>query len=262
MITTFDNFLIEANFQFEHDVERHFDDINFLCFDNEIQKVPIQFVTSKRAKMFVDIIATKNYVERKITMRVVRLCISKNYHFDEQQFRDCLTHEMIHVLLAQRNIYKDPLGQHGIYFQSEMNRINKLNVGIKVGLADDENIASVGVRDELKDKVGNKTRYFLLLKETRPTGRIDFQLSPFLNKVDAIDFWKRIIYHLESNLKGTYYKDYIYEIHLGETNLIDIDNFPIARMIKTAKHYIINKELYDKILSNSNIYENKTLKND
>ena len=63
-------------------------------------------------------------------------------------------------------------------------------------------------------------------------------------------------------MKGTYYKDYIYEIHLGETNLIDIDNFPIARMIKTAKHYIINKELYDKILSNSNIYENKTLKND
>ena len=44
MITTFNNFINESNFQFEHEVEKHFDDINFLCFDNEIQKVPIQFV--------------------------------------------------------------------------------------------------------------------------------------------------------------------------------------------------------------------------
>lgn len=180
MITIFENFLNES-FQFEHDVEREFDDVNFLCFDNEIKKVPIEFVTNKRAKAFVDIIARKNVIGNKYvtTMNVVRLCISKNYSFTRQQLRDTLAHEMIHVILAQRNVYKDIGGSHGMYFGVEMRRINKLNVGITVGLAHDPNIKEIGVRDELKGKESKKTYYVYLQKEINPNQKEHYNLTPF-----------------------------------------------------------------------------------
>jgi len=113
MITNFTDFLNE---NFEFDPYSTFDYINSKCFDNKLKKIPIEFVTNKRAKMFVDGVKITTYKPYSKTMRVDRLCISKNFHFSKQQFIDCLTHEMIHVYFLQNNI-EDFGGQHGVKFK-------------------------------------------------------------------------------------------------------------------------------------------------
>jgi len=49
---------------------------------------------------------------------------------------------------------------------------------------------------------------------------------------------------------------------MGFTNLSDVGHFPIFRIMKTAKLFIINKEKYDKIKESITIYETKIIKND
>lgn len=264
MITTFEHFLNES-FQFEHDVDTEFDKINSSCFNNEIKKVPIEFVTSKKSKAFVDIVAKKTVVGNRyeVSMRVVRLCISKNYNFTHQQLKDTLAHEMIHVLLAQRNIYKDFGGSHGTYFCKEMYRINKLNVGINVGLAHDTNIKEIGVRDELKGLESNKIYYIYLQNETNIKGKDHYNLTPFSNKQSLIEFWERKTKNLEYVLnKLLDYKYSTFDICMGETKLSDVGHFPISRMMKTAKLFIIDKDKYEKIKSSTTIYNTQILKND
>jgi hypothetical protein len=263
MITDFTDFLNE-NFQFEHDVENEFDDVNELCFNNEIKKIPIVFVTNKNSKAFVDITALKNRTTHSITMTAHRLCISKNFSFTRQQLRDVLAHEMIHVLLAQRNIYKDYGGSHGMYFRSEMNRINKLNIGIKVGLSHDPNIKEIGIRDELIGKENKKTFFIYLQKRTNPSGGEHFNLTPFSNKDSLLEFWNKKIENLQYVLNvSREQKDCTFDVCMGETNLSDVGlHFQVSRIVKTAKLFIIDKSEYEKIKSGSTIYTTKILKND
>jgi hypothetical protein len=225
-----------------------------LCFNNEIEKIPIEFVTSKQSKMFVDIKVRK--IDHK--MRVVRLCISKNFYFSEQQFKDALTHEMIHVLLAQKNVF-DYGGQHGLYFKQEMRRINNLNIGIKVGLFDDENIKGIGIRDELKGSQSKKTFYIYLQKTIRGDGVKKYNLTPFSKKENLLEFWKIKLDNLEYVLNMREYKDNKYDVCIGETNLSDIDNFPVSRLVKTARLFVIEEDKYNKIKENTEIYETKSL---
>ena len=168
---------------------------------------------------------------------------------------------MIHVLLGQRQLYKDRGGHHGMYFQSEMYRINKMNVGITIGLKDDENISSVGIRDDLKDKKG-KTVYILLFKEINSLKQERFNVSPFSNKEMAQQFWDRMTTkEYPYRLKTYQWASSTYECTFGETNLSDVSNkLPISR--KTGHLYVIDDIFFNKILTNTTVYENKTLKND
>lgn len=258
---TFKDFITEKlDFKFEHDVEKEFDIINKMCFNNEIKKIPIEFVTNKRAKMFVDITARKDIINRKYIMTVVRLCISKNFHFNEQQFKDALTHEMIHVLLAQRNIRHDFGGQHGMYFKQEMRRINDLNVGVKVGLFDDENISSIEVRDELKGNESKRVFYVYLQKSTSKNGVERYNLTPFSKKEHLLEFWNKKIDNLDYVIKNLReYNETIFDICMGETKISDVGIFPISRLVKTAKLFVIDKDKYDTIIKNTTVYETKIL---
>lgn len=51
-----------------------------------------------------------------------------------------------------------------------------------------------------------------------------------------------------------------FDVCMGFTNLSDVGHFPISRIMKTAKLFIIDKEKYDKIKENTTIYETKTIK--
>jgi hypothetical protein len=119
-----DDFVTKTNIN----LQREYDNLNKSLFNNELEKYPLKWSNRKGVGGTTVSTGVKN---KPSTWVLKHIEISLYYETTYGDFLNVLAHEMIHVKLTQEKT-SDPSGGHGIFFKSEMNRINQMNKGIKI----------------------------------------------------------------------------------------------------------------------------------
>ena len=241
---SFKDFVNEKlDFKFEHDVEKEFDYLNKLLFNSELILPPYSFDVNKNRSAWV----YSEYWNIPNMYKEITLHFSKNCILTPEQFRNTLAHEMIHLWLYHKNILKDYGGPHGVFFTREMDRINNMNVGIKISPKNDE-ITPFQQRKELKS---TKDFYVILF-----TYRDELLLCPFSVQDECEKFWNIGIESLSKSAKIT---NKPITIWMCKNQMYEINHFTIARTAKNVKQFAIKKDLFDKIIEESEILKKETL---
>jgi hypothetical protein len=142
------------------DLQKEYNFYNKLCFDNKLQNVPLEWNMNKGKLGFVMARGNKFNLASYI---VLKLSISLFNQIDYKSFVDTLVHEMIHVYIITNHI-KDT-GSHGIVFHREMDRINRMNLGITITITGDTS------GFEISDTIRAKEFVVVLnYKDTKPSG--------------------------------------------------------------------------------------------
>ena len=110
-----------------------FNKLNKLLFSNEVEKIPMSFADLERRKLGQVLIMNLTGIHKPVGLKM-----SNSLFTSLKLFIDVLAHEMIHILVAQRNLKhfldtKEILPKekhHGKSFNAEMKRINRMNSGI------------------------------------------------------------------------------------------------------------------------------------
>ena len=110
-----------------------FNKLNKLLFSNEVEKIPMSFANLSR-KLGQTQIINLTGIEKPVELKM------SNSFTSLKSFINVLAHEMIHILVAQRNLKhfldtKETLPKekhHGKSFNTEMRRINRMNNGITI----------------------------------------------------------------------------------------------------------------------------------
>ena len=110
-----------------------FNKLNKLLFSNEVEKIPMSFADLGRRKLGQVLIMNLTGIHKPVGLKM-----SNSLFTSLKLFIDVLAHEMIHILVAQRNLKhfldtKEILPKekhHGKSFNAEMKRINRMNSGI------------------------------------------------------------------------------------------------------------------------------------
>lgn len=101
-------------------VKRLINEVNQECFNNElIINFPIEICNTARTAAYIS--HTRKTIFHP-TMKVTKFAVSKNYQWTEEQLRNTVAHELIHVYITQKLNIKDC---HGPYFKAKMAEINK-----------------------------------------------------------------------------------------------------------------------------------------
>lgn len=240
MITTFTDFINE-NFKFEYDIEKEFNHLNKLLFNNEIPFPEISFDSHKTRVAWVTCKGTYTKNELSDVYEIV-LHFNKNLSLTPEQFKNTLAHEMIHLLLYQRKIFRDYGGDHGVIFTREMDKINDKNVGIKISPKN----GTITPFQQRQKKEKNFYVIFFNWKDEKI-------LCPFSVQEECEKFWDIAM----KSFKISSPKDIT--IYMAKTTLNEINFYSIARSAKNVKQYKIPEELYEKLLKESEILRKETL---
>ena len=229
MIITFNDFINE-NFQFEHDVEKEFDYLNKLLFNGEVIYPKVSFDPHKIK------IAWVSFKDGIV------LHFNKNFILPPDQFRNVLAHEMIHLFLEKKPGFRDYGGDHGVFFTREMDRINNMNIGIKISPRDSILPSQQRIKKE-KD-------YYVIFFNWKD----EKILCPFFELEVCEEFWETAIKSLKMfSPKGTI------TLYMAKTNLSEIGFYIVARKSKRVKQQMISDELYDKLLKESEIIKKEDI---
>ena len=101
-----------------YDLNKEFTELNSLLFSNKITPVTVKWVYAKR-------FCGRVYLDKR------GIGISSFYEKTDEQYRNVLAHEMIHMLLMQQNLFDG----HDLNFKLHMKRINDMNIGIKISVS-------------------------------------------------------------------------------------------------------------------------------
>ena len=130
---TFKTFLEKTVFDVNTiNLDSEFNKLNKLLFSNEVEKIPMSFADLGRRKLGQTQIFNLTGIEKPVGLKM------SNSFTSLKSFINVLAHEMIHMLVAQRNLKhfldtKKILPKekhHGKSFNVEMKRINRMNSGI------------------------------------------------------------------------------------------------------------------------------------
>lgn len=231
----------KQEFQFEYDIKKEFDELNKLLFNNEVPFPEISFDSHKTRVAWVDSKGT--YTKRGLSeVYNIVLHFNKNLSLTPEQFRNTLAHEMIHLLLYERKIFNDYGGDHGVYFTREMDRINNMNIGIKISPKNDT-ISPFQQRPK-------KEKEFYVIFFNWKDEKI---LCPFSVKEECEKFWDIAMKSFKISAPKNI------TIYLAKTTLNEINFYSVARTTKNVKQYKIPEELYQKLIDESEILRKETL---
>lgn len=131
-------------------LQQEFNKVNAELFDNKVPVVPLKWSRRKTALGHV-----KNQViKQTMTLLSMELWMSTFFSVTYKQFRDVMAHEMIHVLINDRdtrNVY-DP---HGWQFMREAERINGMGLGFNITKTNGEDLA---LSNKTLQRTAGKTR--------------------------------------------------------------------------------------------------------
>jgi len=240
MITNFEHFLNEK-FEFEYDIKKEFDNLNKLLFDNEVPFPEISFDSHKTRVAWVSSKGEYNKSGWSNIYDIV-LHFNKNISLTPEQFKNTLAHEMIHLLLYHRRIFRDYGGDHGVIFTREMDKINNMNVGIKISPKNDT-ITPFQQREK-------KEKDFYVIFFNWKDEKI---LCPFSVKEECEKFWDIAM----KSFKISSPKDLI--LYMAKTTLNEINFYSVARTAKNVKQYKIPEELYNRLIGESEIIRKETV---
>ena len=134
---TFKTFLEKTVFDVNTiNLDSEFNKLNKLLFSNEVEKIPMSFADLGRRKLGQTQIFNLTGIEKPVGLKM------SNSFTSLKSFINVLAHEMIHMLVAQRNLKhfldtKKILPKekhHGKSFTAEMRRINRMGSGIIIDL--------------------------------------------------------------------------------------------------------------------------------
>jgi hypothetical protein len=240
MITTFENFLNEK-FDFEYDIKKEFDNLNKLLFDNEVPFPEISFDSDKKRVAWVTCKGTYTKSGWSDIYDIV-LHFNKNLSLTPEQFKNTLAHEMIHLLLYQRKIFRDYGGDHGVIFSSEMDRINNMNVGIKISPKND-------TISPFQQRQKSEKDFYVIFFNWKD----EKILCPFSVKEECEKFWDIAM----KSFKISSPKDLT--LYMAKTILNEINFYSVARTAKNVKQYKIPEELYNKLIKESEIIRKENI---
>lgn len=243
-ILKFSDFLNEkSDFKFEHDIEKQFNYLNKLLFNDELEMPIYSFDMNKNRSAWVSFDITKNKYGNAISVTNIILHFSKNCVFTPEQFMNTLAHEMIHLYQFHKNILIDRGGDHGVFFTHEMDRINDMNVGIKITPTNDA-ITPFQQRKELKKE---KDFYVIFFNY-----KAEFILCPFSVKEECEKFWHVAVKSLSIAPKPI-------TLYMGKTNMYELNHYTIARTYKNVKQFAISKEMFDKLIEETKLYKKQDM---
>lgn len=123
------------------------------CFsDMKLKILPVKLSTNRS---FSAVFKSKiNTITKELIQPMY--AFNKSILWTNEKLKNVMAHEMIHYYLCTKGMYREG---HGIYFQSQMNRINSLNNGYKVTLKDDE--FNLVISDEDKNTTGG---YLIIMR--------------------------------------------------------------------------------------------------
>lgn len=134
----------------EIDLKDEFDKLNALLFDNKVQPVLLKW--DNRKGSFGHVRATRNRHTKEINVEYLSMSQFRNVPY--KKFKDTFAHEMIHVYLLQQGINDG----HGWRFQSEMRRINNMNLGFNIVISEE---GEFELASHIKDKQIKSNKQFV-----------------------------------------------------------------------------------------------------
>ncbi|MFA5071222.1 MAG: SprT-like domain-containing protein [Candidatus Pacearchaeota archaeon] len=214
------------------DLNVFFDEMNAKYFNNTVPKVPVGIARSSkqlgiaRASVWWKI---RNVSIEKMTPKEIE--ISKNYKFDLELLTRIMVHEMIHILLFSREIWKDTgdRGGHGSNFKAEIQRIKGL--GLNVPLSEELNTEAL--EHNLK-KVSE--RLVFLRKRMDNTCSIVVLDKNYGSQFPDLRYFAKTFLFAE---------DWI-ELNIGYSTHPDLAPYPKVRTTKGLKMFKITLEEYEK----------------
>lgn len=233
------NILNYTNFCFENKIEyidfnsinlqKEFDYLNDLMFDNKILPITIKWFKSK----------TKIGLLTHTKTVVDKLEISNFYKMTMKQFQETLAHEMIHAYMVQNNIFEK--NDHGTKFFNILNDLNSRFPQFNIKKSEDASEFSV---NSIKSKsIG------ALLFNTDNEYSVIFVSLDIINSSESID---KFIEDLKSYIKrvplNIFYKDKSVEIELYKCSNPDLLSFKIKRTLTLSNLSFFS--VNDKTLSN------------
>jgi hypothetical protein len=243
-ILKFSDFLNEKNdFKFEHDIEKQFNYLNKLLFNNELKMPIYSFNMNKNRSAWVSFNIIRNKYGTAIDITNIVLHFSKNYIFTPEQFMNTLAHEMIHLYQFHKKILNDRGGDHGLFFTHEMDRINMMNVNIKITPTND----AIEPSQQRKDLKKEKDFYVIFFNY-----RSEFILCPFSVKEECEKFWVAAVKSLSIASKPI-------TLYMGKTNMYELNHYTIARTAKNVKQFVISKEMFDKLIKETELYKKEDM---
>lgn len=127
-------------------IENKFELYNQKYFYGLLKKPHFKIKTTKRQ---LGCLSTKRVMSFNGYMYIYTISISDFYNRNEKQYDNTLIHEMIHLYIAQQNLYDN--GAHGRRFKAECARINKDGWE----LSRTTNTSGWELSEKAKDKVEN-----------------------------------------------------------------------------------------------------------
>ena len=206
-------------------LQHEYDNLNHILFNNELKKILLKWSSLKNVGAKVVSIGIKNKPE---TWEIQRMEVSTFMEVTYENFINILAHEMVHVYLIQ-NHKAEFGGGHGLFFQQEKDKINKMGHGIHV--TNTEDITTGRISSNIK----GKTVGVVLFPEKHNIQIYDEKSMPDIIKTynDFPESWKernKVIFILSDNK--------------------ELMKYPIKRGYKYGQKfftYPIEKSLFDEL---------------
>ncbi len=217
------------------DLYKIFDEINKLIFNNELQKIEICKVKSKKFG------ARFLYTEDRKTKKeeATKIEVSTLHKKKIQDLKNVLAHEMIHYKLL--NVRQE--NKHGYDFTKEMNRINKEFTEYNITILDDSEFDNL---PDLKEEM-----YYVVLTDKNG-------ISIIVIKNDIKDI---ILNALTYTAQRKSLTEHNVTLNLYKTKLGMIKNWKIHGSIKAIKgFYPVPDNKYDILMAGSELVDKRTYK--
>ncbi len=213
------------------DLQKEFDYLNNLMFDNRVKPVPLKWFKSKSK------LGLLTHLDRE----VLKLEISTFYNATKKQLMETLAHEMIHAYMVQNGIFEK--NDHGPKF---MRILNDLNARFpEYNIKKTEDAAEFTVNAKHAKNIG-----VLLFKQDEKYLAV-FISGELANNEDALNsFVESVKNYIGRNPLNIFYKYKNVEMMVYRCNHPDLSSFTIKRLLslKSLAFYNIDDITLSKIL--------------
>jgi predicted SprT family Zn-dependent metalloprotease len=245
MIFKFKEFILEKlDIRNDIDLQKEFDDINNRCFNNELPKISLVWVKSKK----VGGRTTSKYNPNIKSYQVEKIEISYFFEMDYDRFKNILAHEMVHAYIYEKNI-KEYGGSHGIHFKEWMRKLN--NMGFNIDIKDDATDLKITDENDL-----SKTMVVFLEKEEKRDKTFEYGLTLFQENFVTDEIKERILNAFRRTNTYTHKKLYLTFIKSKDARL---KRYKIKRSLSTFSVFTITEKFYNELMEQGDIFYDTVL---
>ena len=227
------------------DLKSIYDNFNEKLFDGTLPSIPIRMGNLKNIGGMVKSISKKK--DGVVTIKPIEMVISSFYNRkDENVISGIIVHEMIHVFLDHNNMI-DSTGSHGIDFKTKRKEL-KTKVDFDIPMTDT-------LRTSISDHIKTKTLDIVVLKS--PNKKVVSVLKKGMIESPMLSVGKNSLntssldYLVDKFDSKVIFDDY--EIYFLQSNVRDLLTYPVAGKFDTMKYFLIDEDLFNKLITDSRL---------